>query len=125
MITLALEHRVRATLERATGSRRYPFVVGVVAFVSTLSMSVPFAHNVDNALWRLGAVSDCGHTIAADARAGHRRDHPTAAARSADRAAHWQADQVRGLRMAGRTIPRTVRALASLQLLPPTLKDDS
>lgn len=43
MITLALEHRVRATLERATGSRRYPFVVGVVAFVSTLSMSVPFA----------------------------------------------------------------------------------
>lgn len=43
MITLALEHRVREALERATGSRRYPFVVGVVAFVLTLSMSVPFA----------------------------------------------------------------------------------
>lgn len=42
MITLALEHRVRAALEHATGSRRYPFVVGVVAFVLTLSMSVPF-----------------------------------------------------------------------------------
>lgn len=43
MITLALEHRVRAALERATGSRGYPFVVGIVAFVLTLSMSVPFA----------------------------------------------------------------------------------
>lgn len=43
MITFALEQRVRAALERATGSRRYPLVVGVVAFVLTLSMSVPFA----------------------------------------------------------------------------------
>lgn len=43
MITLAIEQRVRAAIERATGSRRYPFIVGVVAFVLTLSMSVPFA----------------------------------------------------------------------------------
>jgi membrane protein YqaA with SNARE-associated domain len=43
MITFALEQRVRAALEHATGSRRYPFVVGVAAFVLTLSMSVPFA----------------------------------------------------------------------------------
>jgi len=43
MITFTLEQRVRAALERATGSRRYPLVVGIVAFVLTLSMSVPFA----------------------------------------------------------------------------------
>jgi membrane protein YqaA with SNARE-associated domain len=43
MITFALEQRVRAALEHATGSRRYPLVVGGVALVLTLSMSVPFA----------------------------------------------------------------------------------
>jgi membrane protein YqaA with SNARE-associated domain len=43
MITFALEQRVRAALERATGSRRYPLVVGVAAFILTVSMSVPFA----------------------------------------------------------------------------------
>jgi membrane protein YqaA with SNARE-associated domain len=43
MITFALEQRVRAAVERATGTRRFPIVVGLVAFVLTVSMSVPFA----------------------------------------------------------------------------------
>ncbi len=43
MIALALEGRVRAAIGRALDTPRLPLVVGAVAFVLTLAMSVPFA----------------------------------------------------------------------------------
>ena len=43
MITFALEQRVRAILSRTRETRHFPAMVGAVAFVLTVTMSVPFA----------------------------------------------------------------------------------
>ena len=43
MISYLLERRIRAFLERNTGRREYPVLVGCAACAATLSMSFPFA----------------------------------------------------------------------------------